>query len=99
MKEDFQKELDSHSETRQKLSLVEKEAKSSSLMSMELEDYQKSIQALENGIAGKEKLLENARQESQVHLHGLQNMRKDMGEGITGNLKKIIIIIIIFFFF
>ncbi len=59
---------------------MEKEAKSSSLMSMELEDYQKSIRAMEGGLAGKEQQLEETRRTSLLHQDSLQQLRKDMGE-------------------
>ena len=80
LREELEKEAEGHRDTREKLSLVEKEANASSLMSMELEDYQRSIQALEGGMAAKEQLLEKAKQDSQVHLQSLQHLKKDMGE-------------------
>ena len=79
MKEELEKEAESHSESRQRLAQVEKEVKASSLMNMELQDYQRSIQALETGMATKEHLLEKAKQDSQVHLNSLSSLKKDIG--------------------
>ena len=68
-----------HEETRQRLLLMEKESKSSSLMSMELEDYQRAIEALEGGMATKDQLLEKANKDGQIQQESLQHMSKDMG--------------------
>lgn len=79
VREELERETEAHQEITQRLVRVEKEAKSSSLMSMELEDYQRSIQNLEGGMATKEGLLENARKDSQIHQESLQLLRRDMG--------------------
>ena len=80
VREELEREVQGHRETRQKLSLVEKEAKSSNLMSMELEDYQRSIQALEGELASREHTLEEAKKESQVQQETLQRMRNEAGK-------------------
>lgn len=71
---------EAHQETKQRLGLLEKEAKSSDLMSMELEDYQRSIQALEGELTLRGKQLEQVQKESQLHHQSLQNTRKDTGK-------------------
>lgn len=76
---DLERTLEAHQETKQRLGLMEKEAKSSHLMSMELEDYQRSIQALEEELAFKGQKLEQVQKESQLHHETLQNSRKDAG--------------------
>ena len=78
-REELGREVASHKETKQRLSLLEKEAKSSSLMSLELEDYQRSIHSLNVELVGKGQLLEQAQQENQTHQETLQQMRKDAG--------------------
>lgn len=76
----MEKEKEAHKETRQKLGLMEKEAKSSTLMNMELEDYQKSIQALEAELADKQQLLDQTERMTQMHQESMQHLRKDTGE-------------------
>ena len=80
MKEELDRDKETNRTLTQKLNLMEKEAKSSTLMSMELEDYHRSIQSLEGELAEKEQLLEQAKRECQVHQETLQQLRKDMGE-------------------
>ena len=93
-KEELSKEQEAHRDTKQKLSLVEKEAKSSNLMSMELEDYQRSIQALEGELASKRNALELAQKEKQIQVETLQHMRKDAGK----EKAKIIFCKVVIFF-
>ena len=80
MREELEREVQSHRETKQRLGLLEKEAKSSNLMSMELEDYQRSIQALEGELASREQTLEEARKDGQVQQETLQRLRSEAGE-------------------
>ena len=75
----LEREVEVHKETRQKLVLVEKEVKSLSLMGMELEDYQRSIQVLEGEVGTKEQLLEKARSDIQTHQERSQHLSRDMG--------------------
>lgn len=79
VKEELGRELEAHKETKQKLSLMEKEAKSSNLMSMELEDYQRSIQSLASELSGKTSELEEVHREKRVQHETVQHMRKDTG--------------------
>jgi len=95
LKEELDKEAESHNESRQKLTQVEREVKASSLMNMELQDYQRSIQALETGMAAKEQLLDKAKQDSQVHLNNLSGLKKDIGgwgtiKGIHGSVGVVL---------
>lgn len=78
-REELEREKETHQETKQKLNLVEKEAKSSNLMSMELEDYQRSIQALEGELTSRGHTLERVQKENQIHQETLQHMRRDAG--------------------
>lgn len=77
--EELEAEKKAHSETKQKLGLLEKEAKSSTLMNMELEDYQRSILALEGKLASKDQQLGEAKQESKVKEESIQQLRRDGG--------------------
>ena len=81
-REELEREVSAHKETRQRLGLLEKEAKSSNLMSMELEDYQRSIQSLEAELKGKDQTLEQVQKEGQLQQEVLQNMRRDSGKRI-----------------
>ena len=80
VREELEKELEAHKGTQRRLELLEKEAKSSNLMSMELEDYQRSIQALEGELALREKRLEQVQNDAQLQQETLQHVRKDVGE-------------------
>ena len=80
MREELGREETSHKETKHRVSLLEKEAKSSSLMSLELEDYQRSIRSLEGELAGRSQALDQLQRESHVHQETLQQARKDAGE-------------------
>ena len=80
VREELGKEVASHKETKQRLFLLEKEAKSSSLMSLELEDYQRSIRALEEELVVRGQDLEKVQKESHTHQETLQQMRKDSGK-------------------
>lgn len=79
MRGELKRAVEAHEGTRQRLGLMEKEAKSSNLMSMELEDYQRSIQALEEEMALRGEKLEQVQKESQLQHETLQNARKDSG--------------------
>jgi hypothetical protein len=79
VKVELERAQEAHQGTKQKLGLLEKEAKSSNLMSMELEDYQRSIQSLEGELALKGQQLEQALKETHLHHETLQNSRKDAG--------------------
>ncbi len=81
VREELGREEAFHKETKQRLSLLEKEAKSSSLMNLELEDCQRSIHALEGELVGRGQALEQVQLENQTHQQTLQHMRKDAGKG------------------
>lgn len=49
-------------------------------MSLELEDYQRTMQSLENAMTSKESQLEEARRESKLQYEEAQKLRKDLGE-------------------
>lgn len=79
VKEELKRERESHTETKRKLTSAEKEAKSSTLMNLELEDYQRSIRSLEEELSGREEKLGNARRESHLHQDKIHQLMKELG--------------------
>lgn len=54
--------------------------KASTLMDLELADYQRSMQSLEGELASREGQLQEARRASQIQLESTQQLRKELGE-------------------
>lgn len=54
--------------------------KASTLMDLELADYQRSMQSLEGELTSREGQLQEARRASQIQLETTQQLRKDLGE-------------------
>ena len=51
----------------------------STVMSLELEDYQRSVRALEGELASRGALLEDGRRESQRHHNTVLQLRREIG--------------------
>ena len=80
MKEELGKERESHEEARKKLAAAEKELKSSAVMNLELEDYQRSMHSLEERLSSKNNELEKARKDGQAQQDSLAQAKKDLGQ-------------------
>ena len=61
-------------------SFSSQEVKASTLMDLELADYQRSMQSLEGELASREDQLQEARRASQIHLDTTQQLKKERGE-------------------
>ena len=60
-------------------SLPHKEAKASTLMDLELADYQRSMRSLEGELSSREDQLQEARRASKTQLEAAQQLRKELG--------------------
>ena len=80
VRDELERERNSHEETSKKLSAAEKEAKASTLMNLELEDYQRSIESLEGELANRDSQLETARKEGSSREENLQRLMGEIGE-------------------
>ena len=78
---ELEREKQAHCETRGQLVDAEKGVKSSALMNLELEDYQRSIRSLEEELASRDASLESVRREGQLHMDKVQQLTKELGEG------------------
>ncbi len=79
MRDELEREQLSHSETRDKLSTAQKGAQSSTLMNLELQDYQRSIRSLEEEVASKRAELESTQKEIHTHLDKIEQLKKELG--------------------
>ena len=79
IREELKRERDGHTETKRKLTSAEREAKSSTLMNLELDDYQRSIRSMEEELSGREEKLGSARRESQLHQDKIHQLMKELG--------------------
>ena len=71
-------------ETRQKLAATEKELKSSAVMNLELEDYQRSMRSLEEQLSSRQDELERVRKEGQLQQDSMVQLKKELGKcGLT----------------
>ncbi len=80
MRDELEREQLTHSETRDKLTTAQKGAQSSTLMNLELQDYQRSIRSLEEDVAGKGAELEATLKDSHTHLDKIEQLKKELGE-------------------
>ena len=85
---ELEREKQAHCGTRDQLVDAEKGVKSSALMNLELEDYQRSIRSLEEELASRDASLESVRRESQLHMDKVQRLTKELGEGTTDLLMS-----------
>lgn len=79
VKEELVRERQCHEEVRQKLAAAEKELKSSAVMNLELEDYQRSMKSLEEQLSSRSDELEKARRDDQLHQDSMTQLRKELG--------------------
>lgn len=85
LKEELARQKESHTETKQKLETANKEAKSSALMNLELEDYQRSMKTLEEQLTARADQLDQCRRENKVHQETVSQLRKELGMfGLVG---------------
>ena len=80
MRDELAKERQSHEELRQKLTTAEKELKSSAVMNLELEDYQRSMQSLEEQLSSRKDELERVRKDGQLHQDSMLQLKKELGQ-------------------
>ena len=73
------REKQCHDDLKQKLAAAEKEVKSSAVMNLELEDYQRSMQSLEDQLSSCTGELEKAKRDGQVHQDSLMQLKKELG--------------------
>ncbi|CAI8051973.1 GRIP and coiled-coil domain-containing protein 2 [Geodia barretti] len=78
LREELAREKDSHSSTRQRLAAAVKEAKVTNVMNLELADYQRSLQSLEEKLTAAHGELEEAREERRRQLDKMDSMRKEI---------------------
>ncbi|XP_064402703.1 GRIP and coiled-coil domain-containing protein 2-like isoform X2 [Halichondria panicea] len=78
VRDELEREQLSHSETRDKLSTAQKGAQSSTLMNLELQDYQRSIRSLEEEVASKRAELESTQKEIHTHLDKIEQLKKEL---------------------
>ena len=65
---------------RQKLAAAERELKSSAVMNLELEDYQRSMKSLEEQLSCQSDELEKVRRDGQLHQDSMTQLKKELGQ-------------------
>ena len=80
MREELGREKQSHEEAKKKLAAAEKDLKSSAVMNLELEDYQRSMRSLEEQLSGKNSELEKMRKDGLDQHDSMTQVKKELGQ-------------------
>lgn len=79
MREELARERQSCEDLKQKLAAAEKELKSSAVMNLELEDYQRSMKTLEEQLTTRSSELERVRKDGQLQQDAMMQIKKELG--------------------
>ena len=82
MREELARERQSCEDLKQKLTVAEKELKSSAVMNLELEDYQRSMKTLEEQLMTRSSELERVRKDGQLQHDSMMQLKKDLGKAV-----------------
>jgi hypothetical protein len=77
--EELARERQRSDELKQKLAAAEKELKSSAVMNLELEDYQRSMKSLEEQLTTRSSELERVRKDGQLQHDAMMQLKKELG--------------------
>ena len=80
MKDEVTRERQGSEELKQKLAAAEKELKSSAVMNLELEDYQRSMKTLEEQLTSRSSELERVRKDGQLQQDSMMQLKKELGK-------------------
>ena len=80
VREELSRERQNHEEAKKKLTAAEKDLKSSAVMNLELEDYQRSMHSLEERLSSKNNELEKVRKDGQAQQDSLVQVKKELGQ-------------------
>jgi predicted nucleic acid-binding Zn-ribbon protein len=90
--EELARERQRSDELKQKLAAAEKELKSSAVMNLELEDYQRSMKSLEEQLTTRSSELERVRKDGQLQHDAMMQLKKELGSHVLHVLCMIVII-------
>lgn len=83
MREELTRERQSCEELKQKLTAAEKELKSSAVMNLELDDYQRSMKTLEEQLTTRSSELERVRKDGQLQHDSMMQLKKELGKPVS----------------
>lgn len=82
VREELARERQSCEDLKQKLAAAEKELKSSAVMNLELEDYQRSMKTLEEQLTTRSSELEKVRKDGQLQQDAMMQIKKELGSAV-----------------
>ena len=85
VREELTRERQNCEELKQKLTAAEKELKSSAVINLELEDYQRSMKTLEEQLTTRSSELERVRKDGQLQHDSMMQLKKELGKVILVN--------------
>ena len=80
VREELTRERKSCEELKQKLTAAEKELKSSAVMNLELEDYQRSMKTLEEQLTSRSSELERVKKDGRLQQDAMMQLKKELGK-------------------